>query len=484
MARENQGAMIAIIILVLLLIISVVVAYMGINKANEYSELIKSMETKVAIEKNVAEAYQRQAQVVRAYIGFDGSSDITSANRNVEGMSSIGTGNPEVQEAVKNIIEETKKTQTAFQKDMAQFGSGEKKENITYRTVINKRGTVLKALASNYQVAQNAAERSSAEAAAEKTAREADSIKFAEDVKNLNDKFNAAVAEHAENAKKLGDEIEKLTDINKKINQKKEEEVTEVSKQVTALNIQVVDLTDDNNVLKQKVDEYERETFDVADGLIKGVSPEIEMVVINRGSADGLKTGRSFAVYSKDVTNFEKGRHKATIEITNIVGPHTAEARITSELDPRKPILTNDQILNAVWDPGFRVSIALAGEFDLDRDGFSDLPRLIQDIENNGGTVSAYNDENGELVGEITSATRYFVLGGQPDPDSKTYGNVIDAIQVMDKQAKEFAVQEISVDKLYRWMGKQRRSKIERLDNRIGEQFRRRSPEDSLIEDQ
>ena len=109
---------------------------------------------------------------------------------------------------------------------------------------------------------------------------------------------------------------------------------------------------------------------------------------------------------------------------------------------------------------------------------------MIQDIENNGGTVSAYNDENGELVGEITSATRYFVLGGQPDPDSKTYGNVIDAIQVMDKQAKEFAVQEISVDKLYRWMGKQRRSKIERLDNRIGEQFRRRSPEDSLIEDQ
>ena len=58
MARENQGAMIAIIILVLLLIISVVVAYMGINKANEYSELIKSMETKVAIEKKVAEAYR------------------------------------------------------------------------------------------------------------------------------------------------------------------------------------------------------------------------------------------------------------------------------------------------------------------------------------------------------------------------------------------------------------------------------------------
>lgn len=474
MARNNnQGALVAIIILVLLLIIAGVVAYLSINKANEYADEISGLKASLQKEEKVAEAYQIQAQVIKAYVGYEGS--VSESNTNLDALSRLG---PDAQA----IATDANKILAEFKKDMANFGSGEENEN--YRKVISDISTALKNVAAKKTTAENQKER------AVETHKVAIVTKD-EEVQAFKEKYNekaaqlqAAQKEHEAGVRKIEDELEVRTEEIKNLNREKEAEVAEIAKSVTSLRQVVAKLTDDNNALKRKIDDYERETFDRPDGRILGVSPEIEMVVINLGSDDGLKTNTTFAVYAKDVTNFEKGRHKATVEITRIVGPHTAEARITGEVDARKPILNGDQILNAVWDPGFRVSIALAGEFDLDSDGFSDLTRIIQEIESNGGRVTAYNDENGDIVGEVDSSTRYFVLRNALDTDSKNYGRITDATRTLQGQAEEFAVQQISVDKLYRWMGKQRKLKIERLDSRIGEDFRRRSPDDNLVDEE
>ena len=475
MARKNQGALIAIIILVLLLIIAVVVAYLGMNKANEYADELKVLKTSLAKEEKVAQAYQIQAQVIKAYAGYEGS--ISESNTNMSDLARLG---PDVQA----IVTDANNIKAEFEKDMANFGSGDPSvKNENYRTVIADISTALKNVASNKTVADNEKTLADNNLKLEKDSNLVKEQKLKDELGKVNEALRAAQSQHAAEVQELTNQLNTRTEENTKIKRESDDKVTEIAKSVTSLNRAIADLTDDNNLLKRKIDEYERETFDRPDGRILGVSPGIEMVVLNLGSDDGLKTNRTFVVYPKNVTNFQKGSHKATVEVTRIVGPHTAEARITSEVDQRKPILTGDQILNAVWDPGFRVSVALAGDFDLDSDGVSDLARLIQEIESNGGRVSAYNDENGEIVGEVDSSTRYFVLRNAIDTDIKNYGRITDATRTLQDQAEEFAVQQISVDKLYRWMGKQRKLKIERLDNRIGEEFRRRSPEENLVED-
>ena len=228
-----------------------------------------------------------------------------------------------------------------------------------------------------------------------------------------------------------------------------------------------------NSSLKSKVNTYEKETFDLPDGKITKVSPGT--VYVNLGYADGLRVNRSFAVYDSTVNNYEKGRHKAMIEIVNIVGDHAAEARVTLE-EPTDPILTGDLILTATWDPGYSTPIALAGVFDLDDDGFSDREKLMQMIERNGGNVVAYHDEDGNITGSLDSATRYLVMGPSPKEGIDYNANVAKSMQALYEQAEQNTVQVIDLRKLLNWMGVHGRGRIERMDNRIGEGFQPRSP--------
>ena len=88
MARKNQGPMIAIIILVLLLITAVVVAYLNVSKSNEYAEKIKGLETSIQREQTIREAYEIQAQIIKAYVGYEGS--VSEANSNMSALSRFG----------------------------------------------------------------------------------------------------------------------------------------------------------------------------------------------------------------------------------------------------------------------------------------------------------------------------------------------------------------------------------------------------------
>jgi len=243
---------------------------------------------------------------------------------------------------------------------------------------------------------------------------------------------------------------------------------------IALLEKDVNDLTVAKASLKEKVDRYEREVFDLPDGAIVQVSPAAGTVFIDLGTADGLKVNRTFAVYDQTANDFEKDRHKAKIEVVEILGEHSARARVTEE-DPKDPILTKDYVLTATWDPGYSTPIALGGFFDLDGDGFSDREKLIQMIERNGGTVVASHDEDGNITGSIDSATRFFVQG--PSGRS-TSSRAVKATLALREQADSNTVQVIDLRKLLNWMGVHGNASIERLDARIGEQtgFKPRFP--------
>ena len=471
--RENQGPLIGIIILFLLLLIACIAAFMGIQKANELSDEVAGLKTDLATQKSSAEAYQIQSQNLQAYIGFEGTT-FTEAAGNMGALDQLVS---QGDDSVKQIRDDAYKLRDEFDADMKKYASG---EQVSYRTLSRDLASVAGSLHGEKVVLENENKRIESKTKAEVAAK-------IEELKQANDNLNVAVANYEKekdgrikDIATLQKELDGIDDVNKAINRSSEEKLLAANKlRKTAEDANVV-LIADNDELKAKIDEYEREVFDLPDGRILGISPEIQMVVVNLGSDDGLRTNTSFSVYSKAVTNFQKDKHKAMIEITRIVGAHQAEGRITFE-EGSNPIVRGDHILTATWDPGYRVPIALAGVFDTDRDGNSDLKALISQIERNSGKVVAYHDEDGNLVGSIDSSTRFFVLGTAPDTDDKNYAQIVAAIRTLGDQAERYAVQHIDTKKLHNWMGVHQRLQIQRLDDEMGNRFRRRDPADSLL---
>jgi hypothetical protein len=173
-------------------------------------------------------------------------------------------------------------------------------------------------------------------------------------------------------------------------------------------------------------------------------------VYIDRGRGDGLRRQATFSVYAGETTDLSKTGKKGSIEVIQIVGDHLAEARITEDRIS-DPLLPGDKIYTPVWRPGEQRHFAMAGVMDVDGDG-RDNRKLVRDlITMNGGVIDAELNEHDKQVGAITSATRYLVEGGPPDPrinpdGHKNYSAMID-------EAKKLDVEKISLAELLNRMG-------------------------------
>ena len=74
------------------------------------------------------------------------------------------------------------------------------------------------------------------------------------------------------------------------------------------------------------------------------------------------------------------------IEVTHLLSPHLAEARIVED-DLSNPLMPGDQIFSPSWEPGRAEHFALAGFIDIDGDGNSDRQRVHDLIALNGGVI-------------------------------------------------------------------------------------------------
>jgi hypothetical protein len=243
---------------------------------------------------------------------------------------------------------------------------------------------------------------------------------------------------------------------------KKQELLDNLAKQEDKFEAQIAEIDTQLKNLTEKLTKSERakdnllaevsksaESFEVPDGRISWVNQD-GTVWINLGAADSLRRQITFSVFDTDAQDPAKTEQKGSIEVTRLLGDHMAEAHITSD-DPRNPILTGDQIYSQVWHRGKKLRFALAGNLDLDGDGKSDMKLARNLIELNGGVVDAYLDEDGNVQGEITVNTRYFVLGDAPEGTNET------ALRAgwtsMSADAKVNGVETISLDKFLNQIG-------------------------------
>ena len=179
-----------------------------------------------------------------------------------------------------------------------------------------------------------------------------------------------------------------------------------------------------------------------ADGVIRWVNQRTGVVWINLGEKDGLRPQVTFTIFSQTQDDAISAAQKATIEVTRILGPKMAEARITSDT-PTDPIVEGDKLYSQVWSPGRRISFAITGLIDMDGDGRDEIDRLKTVIQLNNGVVDAVPGANGTIDGEMSIRTRYLILGEFPDEPRQD--DLRRSWELMSKEADTFGIEPISL---------------------------------------
>jgi len=229
------------------------------------------------------------------------------------------------------------------------------------------------------------------------------------------EKANADFLADRDKMKQMGeetkDELAKANTTLAAVRKSAADEKTTLTKQVSSLQ-GIVDTQ------LQELNRIRTDRFENVQGEIAYVIPPGQMVLINLGSADALRVGVQFGVVDVNELNVEQAEQKAQLQVTKILGPHSAQARVLGEPSYRDPLVKGDKIYSPFWAPGREVKIALAGDIDLDGDGISDIDKLKAMIQMAGAKVAATLSPAGKLEGTLDASVRFLVIGDEPLPSS------------------------------------------------------------------
>lgn len=470
-ARENQGYLIAVIILVVLALILALVSFLGIQKAYEQAEVAAAADAKLNVALKIAQAEGLKGEAFKAAIGDMGvaPAEIDKAINDLQGLSANRALTDADKKIIADILAEVRTVKEVYDLETqgnVSNGEDEAAKVATLRSRITDLTALADRIRNDYKTEGRRATEA-AEAAAAKIVEAKKGQKLAQDEKAaVENKLAEAQAEFLDNQKMLQGQVAEFKKAFNEANQKIEEVAQQAAASLREAKNKIGLLEVDNVTLKNKLNEFTNEVFDHADGEVIRVASGLNTVFIDIGSADGLTSNRTFSVFDQSVTDFESATAKATIEVVR-VDTFRAEARITHE-NSIDPVIRGDHILTATWDPGFTVKLALAGRFDLDGDRFDDTEKLIQMIERNGGEVVASHDLKGKVTGKISSEVRYLVKGNQSliggqddDPDASA---ILNTVSDMEKDAVKNTVQVIDLQKLLNRMGVRARPKTQQRD--------------------
>ncbi len=198
--------------------------------------------------------------------------------------------------------------------------------------------------------------------------------------------------------------------------------------------------------LEEKYREETRQTFEVADGEVVKVNQANGTVWINLGSADELRRLVTFSVYTSQENDVARNERKGSIEVTQVLDAHLAEARILDD-QLTNPIVQGDKIFTPAWHPGRVERFALVGLFDINDDDKSDR-QLIRDLVlRSGAVIDAELDDSGQKTGQMSINTRFLVRGDEPT------GEGLAAYNEMITEARNLGIEQLTVAKFLDHVG-------------------------------
>lgn len=169
------------------------------------------------------------------------------------------------------------------------------------------------------------------------------------------------------------------------------------------------------NTQKLELNRFRSDQFEDTQGEIRYVFRHGNVVTIDLGSADDLRTGVTFGVIAGDETRVQDAKVKATIQVTSIDGPHLAQARVVAIPEVKHPIIEGDKVYSPFWAPGRKVKIALAGAIDIDGDNRPDNAAIKGMIHAAGAEVAAEVAPDGTITGKLDPSIRFLVVGEDPE---------------------------------------------------------------------
>ncbi len=383
MARESQGLQIALIVFVILTLFLGVLAFLFYKQWDETTKRALAAEQEAKKNSEAARTALTENERLKEYIGVPPSMQVDEVGEEVR-------------------------------RDFETYAPHFQSETRSYRAVVEYLGKTLRsrdeslaaALAENDQLKNQLRQ------------LEASKVPLVQQERARADTANTQLAaerqKFMEDRQRLQSQAQqlqvRLTTIQREADEKVQQAQAKLAEEQKKLQTALSLLRDRTETLRRVTEP----TFERPDGVIRWVNQRTRTVWINLGRADGLQRQTTFAVYPSTATDVGKAARKGSIEVTEILGDHLAEARILEDV-PADPIMPGDFIHTPVWAPGERQRFALADGMDLDDDGRSDLDLVIAIIQANGGIVDCYIDDEGKKTGEITTETRYLVLGVEPD---------------------------------------------------------------------
>jgi hypothetical protein len=166
-------------------------------------------------------------------------------------------------------------------------------------------------------------------------------------------------------------------------------------------------------------------------GEVTAVSPDDQVVYINRGWAEHLPLGITFEVYDHDamIGRDQDGnlRGKATIQVIR-VHERSAAARVIRE-DKGTAIELGDVLGNVAYDPHMVFKFLVFGDFDIDHTG-QPQPGDTRRINN------MITDWGSKVVDKLDYDTDFLVLGEEPQmPEPLKGEDALDHIKIQQYDA-------------------------------------------------
>jgi len=178
----------------------------------------------------------------------------------------------------------------------------------------------------------------------------------------------------------------------------------------------------------------------LVDGHILDVVGSGDMVYIDKGRNDQVVLGMTFEVYDSpeqiraDLSG-DEARGKASIQVVK-VGEASSTAKVTRSVKGH-PILPNNVVANAIYDPEYNFKFLVHGKFDLNDDGkpSEDEAEYLRDrIRRWGGEVVMGDEIPGDLD--------FLVLGVEPRMPIEPQGVEIETSLLHEHQKAKAAVTE------------------------------------------
>jgi hypothetical protein len=441
---SKQSLIITVVIAFLLVICLGLTTYFGYSEQDKLDKAAKEAKNSETMFKDERDYYKAQAMMYRAYMGMaegmDGADTLGTLKGQLDG-GSLGKNVKDKADVTKTLKALEGKYGWNGNQPKESLEDTIKKLNTQYENLAKLKATTEKELDAKRKELQK-----TQEDLANARKEFDDSLKkqnesFKQDFAKSNEQFNEfrakfeAMSTQRDKEKTDAEQTKKTLDASIA---KKEREISDLKQLVQRKEDELASMQAKNPTTPENM----RTDWKIVRLDNRGVN-----AYINLGSSDRVKSQLTFTIHGLSSDGRPRPQSKGTLQVANVIGPHLAQARITSVNDPnRDPIVANDVVYNPSWNPTIKKHVAIAGVIDLTGDGRDSLDEFKRNLERQNIVVDAWVDpRDGRINGQLTYQTDYLILGGTPDKakgggTEESEKRVLDSRKQMQEEAKKFGV--------------------------------------------